>query len=62
MIPRRSAEAVLADLEKILEGYRKHVGQYGPNAELRAKAIADIKKLGYGEADAGRWLDSKQRR
>lgn len=62
MTPPRSAEAMLADLEKILAGYRKHVGEHGAAAELRAQALADIKKLGYSEGDAVRWLDGKKPR
>lgn len=61
MKPLRSAEAVLAELEKICAGYRKHVNEHGPSPDLRARAIADIRALGFTEGDALRWTELKRR-
>jgi hypothetical protein len=62
MIERRGADVVLAEIEKILAGYRRHVAENGPSPQLRDEAIAAIRKLGHSAADARRWVDAKPAR
>jgi len=62
MIEHRGADAVLAQIEKILAGYRRHVAENGASPKLREEAIAAIRKLGHSEADARRWVDAKPQR
>lgn len=66
MIERRSAEAALADLEKILGDYRAGVRELGGDrdkiAPVRRVAMGAIRRLGFSAGDATRWLDAAARR
>lgn len=65
MIEHRSAEAVEADLAKIIADYHAGVRELGGDKAkiepVRRVAIAVIRKLGFSEGDAIRWLDAKRR-
>ena len=50
----RSYESLCAELEDILERY--HVPTWREDGLTRAEAVKRIRKLGFTEGDAKRWL------
>ncbi len=58
-----SYEKLRAELDEIVERYRAHLANDRSKATLtREQAIKRIRKLGFTEGDALRWLDFKPRR
>jgi len=59
----RSYESLRAELDDIVERYRAHLKDDRSKGTLtREEAAKRIRKLGFTEADAARWLGSKPRR
>ena len=56
---RRSYEKIRAELDDILERYRSHTAN--KSGLTYAEAVRLIRKLGFTEGDAVRWLGSKSR-
>ena len=64
MTPRRSADEVKAELDRIIAVYRRAVVDATDDtarAKLRSEAITAIRALGYEAHDAVRWLAPKGR-
>jgi hypothetical protein len=57
-----SYESLRAELDEIVERYRAHRPYGGKIALSREEAVKRIRKLGFTEGDAMRWLDQKPRR
>jgi hypothetical protein len=58
-----SYESLRAELDDIVERYRARLANDRSKGTLtREEAVKRIRKLGFTEADATRWLDSKPRR
>jgi Holliday junction resolvasome RuvABC DNA-binding subunit len=58
---RRSAEEMLAELQRLIALWRAHRAAWGDDGDHRAEVIRAIRKLGYSAADAKRYVDSKER-
>jgi hypothetical protein len=55
-----SYESLRAELDEIVERYRAHLPHDGSKVPLtREEAVRRIRKLGFTEGDAMRWLDQK---
>ena len=55
-----SYESLRAELDEIVERYRAHLRHDGSKVPLtREDAVKRIRKLGFTEGDAMRWLDQK---
>ena len=59
----RSYEDIRAELEDILERYRARTAREEDKGGLtREQAVTRIRRLGFTEGDAKRWLDQKRSR